>query len=422
MNIKCVLGMAVAASLSLCTPAGAQGPAPQKQLLTFPIIVAPAGNPQAPSLDCVLPFGPPVPMSALAFSPDGKTLAMGGYQEVLLWDLANAKLAKRIGVGQIADFVRSVAFRNNGQWLAVAEGTPYGPGAVKVFDVNSGQPALAFQEPQDAVFAVMFSPDGKLLAAGGVDHVVRVWSVDENKLAGELKGHTDWVLGVSFSADGKFLGTSSADRTAQVWEVGTWKLVAKLDQMEAVNGVAFGPNAELVAVAVSGPTDRMIRLRRRDNTQLARAIDLGVPGPLGVLWAPAGNRMYIPLTDKTVRVYDPTTGAHVATLPGHTDWVYGVALTPDGATLATASADGTVKLWHTGENRLLATLVQITPRTEEWLMVAVPGYLAASSLGSVQWRAANLTTPADQIAAALLNPELVKKALTGEKLPPPALK
>jgi len=172
---------------------------------------------------------------------------------------------------------------------------------------------------------------------------------------------------------------------------------------------------------VAGPTDRMIRLRRRDNTQLARAIDMGVPGPLGVLWAPAGNRIYVPLTDKTVRVYDPNSGAHVATLTGHTDWVYGVALTADGTKLATGSADGTVKLWHTGENRLLATLVQATPRTEDWLIVAPPGYLAASSLGPVQWRAANLTTPPDKIPGILQKSELVVKAIAGEKLPPPAV-
>jgi len=417
-----LLPMVVAASLGLGASAGAQGPAPQKQPLAFPILAAPPGNAKAPSLDCVVPFGPVVPMSALAFGPDGKTLAVGAYQEVLLWDLANAKLAKRIGVGQIGDFVRSVAFRKGGQWLAVAEGTPYGPGAVKLFDVNSGQPVLVLQEPKDAVFSVTFSPDGKLLAAGGADSVARVWNVDEKKLVAELKGHTAWVLGTSFSTDGKFLVTSSDDRTAQVWEVGAWKPVAKLDQMEPVNGAVFGPNAELVAAAVAGPTDRMIRLRRRDNTQLARAIDLGVPAPLGVLWAPAGNRMYVPLTDKTVRVYDPNSGGHVATLTGHNDWVYGVALAPDGSKLATASADGTVKLWHTGENRLLATLVQVTPRTEDWLIVATPGYVAASSLGTLQWRAANLTTPSDKIPAVLQSPELVKKALAGEKLPPPALK
>ncbi len=421
MNIQRALGMAAAVCLSLCAPLAAEGPTPQKQSLTFPILVAPPGNAQAPSLDCVVSFGPPAPVSAVAFSPDGKTLAVGGYQEVLLWDLAGAKLAGRIGVGQIGDFVRSVAFRAGGQWLAVAEGTPYGQGAVRVFDVASGQPTLNFQEPKDTVMAVAFSPDGKLLAAGGADNVVRVWSVDENKLAAELKGHSDWILGLSFSGDGKFLVTSSADRTARVWEIGTWKQAAKLDQMETVHGVCFNPNGELVAVAVAGPTDRMVRLRRRDNGELARAIDMGAPGPLGVVWAPAGDRMYVPLTDKTVRVYDPNSGSHVATLTGHNDWVYGVALTPDGTVLASASGDGTVKLWRTAENRLLATLVQVAPRTDEWLIVAPPGYLAASSLGAVQWRAANLTTPPDQIPVVLQNPALVQKSLAGENLPPPAL-
>ena len=143
-----------------------------------------------------------------------------------------------------------------------------------------------------------------------------------------------------------------------------------------------------------------------------------MPSPLSVLWAPAGNRIYVPLTDKTVRVYDPGNGAHVATLAGHTDWVYGVVLTPDGATLASSGADGTVKLWNTGENRLLATLVQVTPRTEEWLIVVPSGYLAASSLGAVEWRAANMTTPPDQIPAVIQDPELVKKSIAGEKLPP----
>lgn len=402
-------------------PVEAQGPVPQKQTLVFPIIAAQPGNAQSPSLDCVVSFGPAVPLSAVAFSPDGKTLAVGGYQEVLVWDLANATLARRIGAGQIGDCVRSIAFRNNGQWLAVGEGAPYAQGTVRVWDVVSGQPVLACPEPKGAVFAVAFSPDGQFLAAGGAEGVVRVWSVDQNKLAAELTGHGDWTLAVGFSADGKFLATSGADRTARVWEVGTWKPVAKMNELESVNGVAFSPNGELVASAVCGPSDRTIRLRRRDDAQLTRAIDLGVPGPLGVVWAPAGNRMVVPLTDGTVRVYDPNDGNHVATLSGHTDWVYGVALTSDGTMLASASGDGTVRLWHTGENRLVATLVQITPCTDEWLIVAPPGYLATSSLGAVQWRAANVTTPAEQMSTVLHQPESVKKAIAGEKLTLPAL-
>jgi WD40 repeat protein len=421
MSLKYVLAVTACACLLLPRSIGAQGPAPSRQPLAFSIIAAAPGNAKAPSLECVVPFGPPVPLSALAFSPDGQTLASGGYQEVLLWDLAGARLAKRIGVGQIGDFVRAVAFRNNGQHLAAAGGTPYGPGAVTVFDVASGQLVAALQEPKDSVFTVAFSPDGKLLAAGGADSVARVWSVDEKKLVAELKGHAGWVQSANFSADGKFLITASADRTVQVWEVGAWKVVTKLDQLEPVSGAVFGPNAELVAAAVAGPSDHAIRLRRRDNGQLARAIDLGVPWPLGLVWAPAGNRMYVPLTDKTVRVYDPNSGAHLATLAGHGDWVYAAALCADGTKLATAAGDGTVKLWHTGENRLLATLVQLAPRTDEWIILAAAGYVVAGTPGAIQWRTANLATPPDKILPIVHNPELVKKAVAGEKLPPPAV-
>ena len=72
--------------------------APQKQPLAFSIVAAPTGAPQAPSLDGVVSVGPAVPISALAFSPDGKLLAVGGYREVLLSELAgNACQETRCG-------------------------------------------------------------------------------------------------------------------------------------------------------------------------------------------------------------------------------------------------------------------------------------------------------------------------------------
>src|SRR3972149_4746955 len=164
MSIKRALGTAVAACLSLCAPVGAQGPAPQKQPLACPIIVAPPDNPQAPALDCVVPFGPAVPMSALAFSPDGKTLAAGGYQEVLLWDLAGAKLAKRI-----------------------ATGGRVGAGAV----LREG-PSLA----------------------RGAYKPAHVWNVDQKKLGTTIQGHGDWVLHDSSCPDRNCLTTTGADNTA----------------------------------------------------------------------------------------------------------------------------------------------------------------------------------------------------------------
>ena len=121
-----------------------------------------------------------------------------------------------------------------------------------------------------------------------------------------------------------------------------------------------------------------------------------------------------------VKIFDAGNGAQLANLTGHADWVYRVAVTPDATKIASASADGTVKLWNLADNRLLATFLQIAPRTDEWLVWTPQGYLAAAP-GTVQWKTAKLKTPPDKLATLLQNPEMMKQSLAGAKIAPPAV-
>lgn len=296
-------------------------PPPQKQVMTFPLAVAPGQPP--PSVQCSVAIGPTVPVAALAFRPDGKMLASAGYQEVLLWDLAGARLARRIGTGQLAETVGALAFHKDGKLLAVGDGSPHRSGGVKVFDTDSGQIVAACADPKEVVYGVASSPDGNLLAAGSADNQVHVWNLAEKKLLQVLKEHGGWVMHVAFSTDG------------------------------------------------------------------------------------------------TVRVHD-AGGGHIATLPGHTGWVHAVALNADASRLASGDAGGSVRLWNTADNTLLATLVQLSPRSDEWL-IATAGYLATSSPAALQWTTANVKTPADKLPGILHNAEMVQKVLAGTKPPPAAV-
>ncbi len=423
MNSKHTLGATVVFWLGVAALAHAQPAAlaaPQRHPLVFPLgIAVPAVQPP-PSLECVVDFGPAVPVSAVAFSPDGKTLAVGGYQEVVLWDLANAKLAKRAGVGQLTDVVRALAFRKDGRFLVVGEGSPRGSPGVKILDLQTGQLAASFPDPKDVVSSLGLSPDGKLVAVGGADNLVRVWNLDDKKLQTAMKEHAARVSGVAFSADGKFLATAGADRVLRVWEVGAWKLLATMEQTEAVHAAAFNSDGSLLALAVGGPEDRAIHIRRRDNSQEVRVLDTAQGLPLEILWAAQGNRIYVACSDKTVKVFD-ANGGLVLNLTGHGDWVYCVALSPDGTKLASGSADGTVKLWNTADGRLLATFVQLAPRTDQWLIATPPGYLAASTAGALRWRPKNLKTPPDKFASLLQNADLLRQTIAGAKTAPPAV-
>jgi WD40 repeat protein len=413
-----LFGLCAVASLAAET----QPPvAPKRSSLAISIFATPPGAQPARSLECVVPFGPPVSAAAVAFSPDGKLLASGGYQEVLMWDLANARLLKRLGAGQIGDAVHAVAFHKDGKLLAVAEGTPHGPASVKLLDVQSGQVAASFQEPKDAIFSLAFSPDGKWLCGGGVDATLYVWSVAEKKSAAAIKGHGDWILGVCFSADGKLLASAGEDKTALVWEAGSWKRLSMMQETETIHGVALSPDGQFVALAVAGADSKLLRIRRRDNGDVVREIDLGVGAPLDVLWVAQTNRVCVPCSDKTIKVFDAGNWGQVANLAGHDNWVYRAAVSADGARLASVSADGTVRLWAPAESRPLATLAQLAPRSDEWLIATAPGYFAASAAAAIQWKAMGIATPPDKLPSILQNADLVKQVLAGGKPAPPAI-
>jgi len=323
--------------------------------------------------------GPPV--TALAFHPDGKTLISGGYQQALVWDLNNAKLARRIG--PLAGQVRALAFSADGRTLAVAVGVPGRSGAVTLLDFETGA-ATTLEETKDEVLAVALSPDGRFLAAGGTDAVVRVWDLADKQPATDLKAHSDWISGLAFSPDGKLLATGSADKTVRVWDTASWKQRVQLPQTltDVVNGVAFSPEGDLLAFAVGGLEERAVRIWRtanafvepdparpaqRNSLVQTRPLDMGACLPLAVtfLSAPAGtkppagqppphSRMVVACADKTVKVVG--IGGNVSnTLTGHSDWVYAVAASSDGLRFASGSGDGSVKVWGAG-GRLLNTL------------------------------------------------------------------
>jgi WD40 repeat protein len=301
---------------------------------------------------------PKPPVTALAFSPDGKFLVSSGTKSLLVWDAATSKMARKIG--PLAGVARAIAFRPDGRTLAVAEGVPGRSGAVSLIDFDSGA-ITVLEKTADEMLAVAFSRDGNWLAAGGSAGTIEVWTLPGNQLAATLKGHSGWVTGVAFSPDGKFLASSSLDRSVRIWDPAKWTERLELPQalVDPVNAVAVAPEGDVLIFAEGGDTEHALRLWRTQNAAgQTRPFDTGVCVPLAVAFqaAPQHSRMVAACSDNTLRVMG-IGGNTVLTFTSHTDWVYAVAVSSDGQKVASGGGDGTVKIWNFA-GKLTATLTE----------------------------------------------------------------
>jgi WD40 repeat protein len=193
-----------------------------------------------------------------------------------------------------------------------------------------------------------------------------------------------------------------------------------MQQQGVVRDCVLGASGQLVATAVGGPNLKAVRIQRKDNARQTLAMYTGAGMPLDVIWTPKPNKVYVSCSDNTVKVFDGARARLLRTLTGHNNWVYAIALSADGSKLASGSADGTVKLWSGGDGRLLATLVQLSPNTDDWLIIAAEGHLATSSASALTWKGTNLSAPSDQLTREYDNAELVQQVLAGKKVERPA--
>ena len=196
--------------------------------------------------------------------------------------------------------VVSVAFSPDGKRLALAN-----RGVVDVWDLAGH--ALAFQLPghRDFVYAVTFSPDGRWIASGGWDRAIRLWDRKTGKLERTLLGHRGFVRGLSFRPDGKQLVSCSEDRSLRLWDVATGRSLAAFHgHMGFVHCVAFSPDG---AQAASGSMDGTIKLwpAAAPDPQVSFRNGSGWVGT--VAFHPAGDRVAT-AHNGGIRVWDPRTG------------------------------------------------------------------------------------------------------------------
>lgn len=249
--------------------------------------------------------------------------------------------------------VYAIAFSPDGTLLAAGTGTS---GEIWIWHVLSGTSVHICRGHTKRLTSITFSPDGLLLASAGEDQTIRIWEAQTGRCLHILAGHFAHVWSVAFSPDGQLLASASSDRTVRLWDVKTGGCLRLLQgHTGEVRAVVFGPDGQQLTSRSDDQTVRRWEVRMGQCWHILES-HAYVDDAWAVPFSPDG-RMFTSLdADHTISIWDVETGSCLKLLPGSHQFIMATVFSSDGHMVASGGRDGLVRVWEIETGRCLHVL------------------------------------------------------------------
>ena len=293
--------------------------------------------------------------TSIDYHPVQPIIAAGNTDTMIrIWDPQNEKIIHQMEAHKMP--LTSIAFSPDGNTFASASLDE----SIRIYDFNTGMLTLVMKgNMMNGVYKTAFSPDSSAVAAGCVDGTIHLWFAEAGTPIKTITGHSRAVIALAFSPDLRTIASGSQDGTIRIWNIASGKEVHIFhEHLGHFTDYDTGINGKTIITKTIGEvvglwdvtTGKNLKVYNTGTFNSVRCIAIHPNGQIFATAADHGN----------LKTWDADTGKRINEFKGYTHPITHIAFSPDGHTIATACEDHIIRLWNTDTAELKRTIRPIT--------------------------------------------------------------